>query len=164
MPLQVYGYHAVGADNRRKIMQRATRAFCLAVVCVIAITIAIAYTNKASSANAALPAQDVMSLDRRISAFEQRLYIMESHINQLQQQVQYAQRQQPATSNTRDPEVERLRLELNLLQSRLGEVECALLKLDERTLPAAARTAPSKTTDPCRLQPNTPVQLSSRRQ
>jgi len=144
-------------------MQRATRAFGFAVVCVIAITIAIAHTNKASSANAAMPAQDLMSLDRRISAFEQRLYIMESHINQLQQQVQYVQRQ-PATSNTRDPEVERLRLELNLLQSRLTEVECGLVKLDERTLPAAARTTRPKTTDPCRSQPNMPVQLSSRRQ
>src|SRR4051812_18332961 len=144
-------------------MQRTTRAFGFAVVCVIAIAIAIAHTNKASSANAAMPAQDVMSLDRRISAFEQRLYILESHINQLQQQVQYAQRQ-PATSNTRDPEVDRLRLELNLLQSRLGEVECGVLKLDERTLPAAARATQSKKTDPCRAQPNTPVHLSSRQQ
>ncbi|MEN3335433.1 MAG: hypothetical protein V7641_4798 [Blastocatellia bacterium] len=143
-------------------MQSVTRAFGFAVVCVIAIAIAFAHTNKASSANAAMPAQDVLSLDRRISAFEQRLYILESHINQLQQQVQYAQRQ-PATSGARDPEVDRLRLELNLLQARLTEVECGLLKLDERTLPAAARTAPSKMTDPCRLQPNTPVQLSSRR-
>jgi conjugal transfer/entry exclusion protein len=144
-------------------MQRATRAFGFAVLCVIAIAIAIAHTNQASSASAAMPAQDVMSLDRRISAFEQRLYIMESHINQLQQQIQYAQRQ-PAPANTRDPEVERLRLELNLLQSRLGEVECGLLKLDERTLPAAARATQSKKTEPCRSQPNTPVQLSSRRQ
>lgn len=142
-------------------MQRAIRVFGFAVVCVIAIALAIAHTNQASSANAAMSAQDVMSLDRRISAFEQRLYILESHINQLQQQVQYAQRQ-PATSNTRDPEVERLRLELNLLQSRLGEVECGVLKLDERTLPAAARATQTKKTDPCRSQPNTPVQLSSR--
>lgn len=142
-------------------MQRATRVFGFAVVCVIAIAFAIAHTNKASSANAGMSAQDVMSLDRRISAFEQRLYILESHINQLQQQVQYAQRQ-PATSNTRDPEIDRLRVELNLLQSRLGEVECGVLKLDERTLPAAARAAQSKKTDPCRSQPNTPIQLSSR--
>jgi uncharacterized coiled-coil protein SlyX len=144
-------------------MQRAIRAFCFAVVCVIAITLAMTHTNQASSASAALPAQDVMSLDRRISTLEQRLYIMESHINQLQQQVQYAQRQ-PATSGARDPEVDRLRLELNLLQSRLGELECGVLKLDERTLPAAARATQSKTINPCRLQPNTPVQLSSRPQ
>jgi len=144
-------------------MQRATRAFCFAVVGFIALALAMAHTDKAISAATAIPAQDVMSLDRRLSAFEQRLYVMESHINQLQQQMQYAQRQ-PATSSGRDPEVDRLRLELNLLQSRLAEVECALLKLDERTLPAAARAAQSKTTEPCRLQPNTPVQLSIRRQ
>jgi predicted nucleic acid-binding Zn-ribbon protein len=144
-------------------MQRATRAFCFAVVGFIAIALAMAHTDKASSAATAMPAQDVMSLDRRLSSFEQRLYSMESHINQLQQQMQYAQRQ-PAASASRDPEVDRLRLEVNLLQARLAEVECGLLKLDERTLSAAARAAQAKTTDPCRLQPNTPVQLSSRRQ
>ena len=139
-------------------MQRATRAFCFAIICFIVI--AIAHLNKTSSASAALPAQDVMALDRRISAFEQRLYIMESHINQLEQQIQYAQRQ-PATSTTRDPEAERLRLEVNLLQARLAEIECGVKKLDERTLPQAVR-ATRKTTDPCRLQPNTPVELPIR--
>jgi TolA-binding protein len=144
-------------------MRRSTRAFCFAVAGFIALAIAMARPDRAGSAATAMPAQDVMSLDRRLSTFEQRLYIMESHINQLQQQMQYAQRQ-PAASAPRDPEVERLRLELNLLQARLAEVECGVLKLDERTLPAAARAAQPKPNEPCRLQPNTPVQLSSRRQ
>lgn len=141
-------------------MQRTLVVFGVAVVCCVALVIAL--THQAASASAAPPAQDVLSLDRRISAFEQRLYILESRINQLQQQAQYAQRQ-PATSAASDPEVERLRSELSLLQLRLGEVECGLLKLDERTLPQAARAA-RKTTDPCRSRPDTPVQLSSRRQ
>jgi len=146
-------------------MQRATRAFCFAVAGLIAIAIIIMHANNTSSANGAVPAQDVLSLDRRISTLEQRLYMLESNITRLQQEVQYVQRQ-PATSTSsgRDPEVDRLRLELNLWQSRISEIECALVKLDERTLPAAARPARSKMTDPCRLQPNTPLQLSTHQQ
>ncbi len=142
-------------------MQGATRAFYSAIACLIAIAFLSAHAGKASSANAGLPAQDLMSLERRLSTLEQRLFLIESNITQLQQRVQYAQPQPPAVTATRDPEVERLRLELSLLQSRLGEVECGLLKLDERTLPAAARAQQSKPTDPCRSQPNTHVRLSS---
>ena len=141
-------------------MQRAIRAFGFAVVGLLAFAAIVVQINRTGSAKAAEPAQDVMSLDRRINSLEQRLYLMESHINQLQQQVQYAQRQ-PSVSGVRDPEVDRLRLEVNLLQARLAEIECGVKKLDERTLPASARTA-QKPTDPCRLQPNTPVQLSNR--
>lgn len=141
-------------------MQRATRAFGFAVIGFLAVVAVVMQLNRTGSVRAAEPAQDVMSLDRRINSFEQRLYLMESHINQLQQQIQYAQRQ-PSVSSARDPEADRLRLEVNLLQARLAEIECGVKKLDERTLPASARTA-QKPTDPCRLQPNTPVQLSNR--
>ncbi|MFL6215410.1 MAG: hypothetical protein ACJ74J_16120 [Blastocatellia bacterium] len=144
-------------------MQKAIRAFAYTVVCGLALAALVAHTGSASSTNAAAPAQDVMSLDRRISTLEQRLYMMESNISQLQQRVQYAQRPPASATPTRDPEVDRLQSEMSLLQSRLSEVECALLKLDERTLPAASRAARAKTNDPCRAQPNTPVQLSSRR-
>ena len=143
-------------------MQKATRVFSYAIVCVIALAALVAHSGGGSSTNAAAPAQDVMSLDRRISTLEQRLYMIESSINQLQQRVQYAQRPPASSAPARDPEVERLQAELSLLQSRLGEVECGLLKLDERTLPAATRAARAKSSDPCRAQPNTAVQLSSR--
>lgn len=144
-------------------MKRATRAIYFAIACLTALALLSAHAGTASSANGAPPAQDLMSLDRRINTLEQHLFQMESNINQLQQRVQYAQRQ-PATTAPPDPQVERLRLELSLLQERLGEVECGLLKLDERTLPAAARAQQSKPADPCRSQPNTHVRLSSRRQ
>jgi peptidoglycan hydrolase CwlO-like protein len=143
-------------------MQKAIRSFGYAAVCLIALWI-VTHTGNTSSTKADAAAQDVMSLDRRISTLEQRLYMIESNINQLQQRVQYAQRPPVSSTPTRDPEVDRLQSELSLLQNRLSEVECALLKLDERTLPAAARAARAKTSDPCRAQPNTPVQLSSRR-
>jgi len=144
-------------------MQKALRSFCYVAVCLIALASLVAHTGNTSSTKADAPAQDVMSLDRRISTLEQHLYMMESNITQLQQRMQYAQRPPASTAPTRDPEVERLQSELSLLQSRLSEVECALLKLDERTLPAASRAARAKPSDPCRAQPNTPVQLSSRR-
>jgi hypothetical protein len=144
-------------------MQTAMRAFyCVAIGLLVAAALA-ADAGKASSANAARPTQDVMSLDRRLSSLEQRLFLLESNLNQLQRQLQYPPRQ-PEPTPARDPEVERLRLELSLLQARLGEVECGLLKLDERTLPAAVRAQMPKPTDPCRSQPGTPVSLSSRRQ
>jgi len=143
-------------------MPSTRRAFRLAITCLIAIAALVAPAGRTPSTNAAAPAQDVMSLDRRLSTLEQRLFILESNIGELQQQVQYAQRQPSTSSAVRDPEVERLRLELSQLQGRLAEIECGVLKLDERTLPAATRAARPKPTDPCRSQPNTPVQLSSR--
>jgi hypothetical protein len=145
-------------------MQKAIRSFGYAAVCLIALSSLVAHTGNTSSTKADAPAQDVMSLDRRISTLEQRLYMIESNINQLQQRVQYAERPPVQTTPARrDPEVDRLQSEMSLLQNRLSEVECALLKLDERTLPAAVRAARAKPSDPCRAQPNAPVQLSSRR-
>jgi hypothetical protein len=148
---------------RGTIMQLAKRTFSFTVVCGLLLAALVAHTGGTSSTKADAAAQDVMSLDRRISTLEQRFYTIESNINQLQQRVQYAQRPPVSSTPTRDPEVDRLQSELSLLQSRLSEVECALLKLDERTLPAASRAARAKPNDPCRAQPNAPVQLSSRR-
>ena len=144
-------------------MQLAKRTFSYTVVYGLALAAMVTHTGGTPATKADAPAQDVMSLDRRISALEQRLYMIESNINQLQQRVQYAQRPPVSSAPTRDPEVDRLQGELSLLQSRLSEVECALLKLDERTLPAGSRAARAKPNDPCRAQPNTLVQLSSRR-
>lgn len=145
-------------------MQRTTRALSFAITCLVALAALVANAGSASPASAAPPAQDVMSLDRRISAIEQRFYTIESSINQLQLRVQSTERHPGTPAASRDPEVDRLLAELSLLQSRLGELECGVLKLDERTLPAAARAQQPKPTDPCRSQANTPVRLSSRRQ
>jgi uncharacterized protein YceH (UPF0502 family) len=150
-------------DNRRTAMQKPTRAFFFLSASVIVIAFAIANSGKASSANPVAPAQDAMMLDRRISTLEQRLYSFESRLNQVQQQVQYSQRPS-AVSGAPDPETERLRLEVSLLQARLADIECSVIKLDERTLPATARAAQPKTNDACRLQPNTPVLLPAHRQ
>lgn len=105
--------------------------------------------------------QDVRSLDRRISSLEQRLYSIESNINRLQQSA--ITQRQPVTQPN-DQEVNLLRDGIQRLQLRLNEIECGLVRLDERTTTDAARKARSsaKTTDPCRLNPGTPLRLSTR--
>lgn len=145
-------------------MLKTMRPLLPGVACVLAATIATAHRGEASLKAEPPAAQDVMSLDRRISTMEQRLYSLESSINQLRQQIMASQ-PAPASPNNRDPEIERLRSELLLLQRRVSEVECGALKLDERTLPPAARDsrrADRQGADPCRLRPETPLQLSNR--
>ena len=108
--------------------------------------------------------QDTISLDRRISLLEQRFYAVESKINRLEQQVAFSQRPPPQSSGGR--ELELLRNQMELLERRLVEVDCGLVKLDERTLTPAAREArknlETTMTDPCRLNPGTPLRLSTR--
>ncbi|MDQ3820080.1 MAG: hypothetical protein M3362_20715, partial [Acidobacteriota bacterium] len=66
----------------------------------------------------------------------------------------------------RDTEVTLLRAQVEMLQRRLSEIDCGLAKLDERTLSPAAREARRKTaansTDPCRLNSDAPLRLSTR--
>jgi hypothetical protein len=124
------------------------------------------YRERTSSAYAGGSAQDAAYLDRRISTLEIRLSTIESGLRTLQQQAMSSQRM-PQEQSNRDPETSLLRSELELLKSRLREIECGLVHLDERTLSATAREAQRRmsgqSTDPCRLNPEAPVQLSPRR-
>jgi hypothetical protein len=110
--------------------------------------------------------QDAVYLDRRISMLETRLSSIESSLRNVQQQAMASARS-TATQPARDPEVMLLRSEVEILNSRLRELECALVRLDERTLSPAAREARKRTatqiSDPCRVNPETPIQLSPRR-
>ena len=110
------------------------------------------------------PQQDVIRLETRINQLETRLYAIDSNMRNLEQQFRLA----GSTGRGAGAEdVARLRLEVNALQQRLAEHECALAKLDERTLSPAARTARRQSgpggNDPCRLNFETPVRLSSTR-
>jgi hypothetical protein len=51
---------------------------------------------------------------------------------------------------------------LEAVKGRLRELECGLVHLDERTLPASAKARQTEPRDPCRLNPETPVRLSTR--
>jgi len=109
-------------------------------------------------------AQDSAFLDRRISLLEQRLNMLDSTVSRLQQQ---SISTSAPPQHARDPEMTLLRTEVELLKSRLKEIECGLTRLDERTLAPAAREAQKRTSaqtqNPCRLFPESPIQVSPHR-
>jgi predicted RNase H-like nuclease (RuvC/YqgF family) len=107
--------------------------------------------------------QDVSGLDRRISMLEQRLYSLETSMNRLQQVVT-SQRSTGSSSDLRDRELDQLRQDVQRLQLRLNEVECNLLKLDERTATGGVnrRSGEARPADPCRQNPGAPVRLPAR--
>lgn len=110
------------------------------------------------------PQQDVIRLETRINQLEQRLYSIDSNLRNLEQQSRLAG---SAGRGVSPEDVARLRFDIQALQQRLAEHECALGKLDERTLSATMRTARRRSgpgaNDPCRLNVETPLQLSSNR-
>src|SRR2546423_15066706 len=97
-------------------------------------------------------AQDTVYLDRRISMLETRLNSIESSLRSVQQQAMSSERS-ISTQPTRDPEANLLRSEVEILSSRLREVECALARIDERTLSPSARESRKRSGpqpgDPC---------------
>lgn len=132
----------------------------LAIVVLAAIV--IMNFGRGAAGNVATATQDPASLDRRISMLEQRFYTLESSMNRLQQFVA-SQRSTSSTPDTNDREITLLGQEVQRLQLRLTEIECGLVRLDERTTPASARrNGDQKSTDPCRLNPGAPLRLSSR--
>ncbi len=102
-------------------------------------------------------AQDVRTLDNRITMLEQRLFSIQTSINRLEQ-FAISQRSTGGRDNALDGEINQLRQEFNNLTRKSSDIECGLLKLDERT----TRRPPRTTTDPCRLNPNSPIQLPAR--
>lgn len=108
------------------------------------------------------PQQDVIRLETRLNQMEQRLYSLDGNVRNLEQQLRLAG---STGRGAGSEDAARLRLELQALQQRVAEHECALAKLDERTLSAAMRAARRKSgpgaNDPCRLNVDTPVQLSN---
>jgi len=105
------------------------------------------------------PGQDIMSVDRRVTTLEQHMYTLDSNLNQLQQQIMMLNRtsSQPTGSSA---EVQQLRLELDVIRSRMAQVECALAKLDERTLTTGKPKVRAGVKDPCRLDPQTPIEIT----
>jgi hypothetical protein len=106
-------------------------------------------------------AQDALQLDRRISTLEQRLYTIESRISGIEQQVIQSRPSTPSGA-VRDPLVDQLRSEMSLLRERVRELECEMVKVDERTLSEAAKKNRAGAKDPCRQNPQSPVRLTTR--
>jgi len=134
------------------------------ILCAAIGIMANVYASKSSLASEGLSAsQDVNSLDRRISSLEQRFFLLEANVNRLQQ-ASMVQRTPPLQSSNRDQEINLLIAELQTVQLRVKEIECGLVKLDERTKTPAVREAPQKdarSLDPCRLNPAMPLRLST---
>jgi len=130
----------------------------LVVVLCVAVGVMANISRASSEENTT---QDFGSLDRRLSLLEQRFYSVESSISRLQQYVaaQHPPVSQPSTS---DREISLMREEIQRLNLRMAEIECGLIKLDERTTPANRRNTTGKSSDPCRFTPDTPVRLSTR--
>jgi predicted nucleic acid-binding Zn-ribbon protein len=140
---------------------RIWRSALLVLCCVGVGAVLAAYLGKSTEASAA--PQDVISLDRRISMLEQRIVSIDSTLRSLEQQSMMAQRSS-STSVGRDSTLALLRDELLLLQRRQAELDCAIAKLDERTLSSAVRQTLRQNGatpgDPCRLHPEAPIRLS----
>ncbi len=112
-----------------------------------------------ASVRSAGAVQDFSSLDRRISMLEQRFFTLDSSMNRLQQLVA-SQRSTAPVSEPRNRELDQLTEEIQRLQLRLVELQCGLVKLDERT--ATRRSGEAKSTDPCRANSEVPLRFSSR--
>jgi hypothetical protein len=107
--------------------------------------------------------QDAIRLEQRINQLEQRLYTMETSLRTIEQQSRIGA---VSSRNVTPEEFAAMRVELQTLGLRLADDECAIAKLDERTLTPAARSARIRSgarTEPCRLSADTPVRLPERR-
>ncbi len=145
-------------------MNYATKRWPAAVILVAGISAGVIVTalyGKAAKA-ADSPVQDVLTLDRRLSMLEQRLVNMEAGINRLEQQSSLANRR--SLSMNSDTYIERFGADIGRLRNSIDEVECSITKLDQRTLSESVREKLTRagSTDPCRLNFNTPVQFSAR--
>jgi len=107
-------------------------------------------------------AQTDQFLSRRVDVLEQRLYTLESRVNQ----VSVASRPSmvPTLPTTLPGDIDLLRTTVEGMRLRLGEVECGLLKLDERTLAAPQRlsTRTGSNSDRCRENYGVPITLTAR--
>ena len=127
------------------IMDRVKTVLAVAGTVVLVYA---AFANLAGSGVQTVKAQSDVYLSRRIDLVEQRFYTLESRMNRVEMESR-----QPSITAARptgnEAELQYLRTQIDGLRTRLGEAECALLKLDERTLTAAQRRTTSAA-EPCR--------------
>jgi capsule polysaccharide export protein KpsE/RkpR len=125
----------------------------------LALVIVFSISSAARTEAGAAPQQDVIRLEQRINQLEQRLYSIESSVRNVEQQSRLGGGTARGLSAD---ELARLYTQLQTLQLRLADHECALAKLDERTLTPAMREARRKSgagSDRCRVNPETPLRL-----
>lgn len=137
--------------------------YFFAILGVAAVVYSIGFTL--FSGTTIVHAQQDPFLSQRLNRIEQRFSTIETKIIQLEQQSRFPSTQ-PDLTGVRDTELRLLRSQIDTLQLRISEAECGLIKLDERTLSAAARANRKNSgvgeNDICRQVPNTLLQLSAR--
>ena len=130
------------------------------LMCVAGVALVIGFGISSAARTDPAPAQDAIRLEQRINQLEQRFYSIESSLRNLEQQLRLGG---GASRGVSQDELARLYAQLQTLQVRLTDHECALAKLDERTLSAAMREARRRSGtvagDRCRVNPETPVRL-----
>jgi hypothetical protein len=107
--------------------------------------------------------QDILRLESRLTQIEQRLYAAENNIRNLEQ----SRIGNMSSRGVTQDDLVSVRLEIQTLQQRLAEHECAFAKLDERTLTREMRerrkSSGATSDDQCRLNVETPLRFSNRR-
>ena len=144
--------------DRNVLRQWLPAAGLTGLVVVMLFKIALA----AGAPPVTAPQQDVIRLETRLNQMEQRLYSIDTSLRNLEQQSRLGNSTSRGSSA---PEVEILRSQIQTLQLRLAEDECALAKLDERTLSQTVRNSKRPSggrTDPCRMNFDTPLRLPDR--
>ena len=146
--------------NNRRLHWRALLVSGVAGLALVAL-FKIALASGVN--NAPVPQQEVFRLETRINQLEQRLIQIDTSIRGLQQQSRLGAG--AASGGVSAQDVQLLRTQIQALQIRLAEDECALAKLDERTLSPAMRNSRRQSgarSDPCRVNVETPVRLPER--
>jgi hypothetical protein len=147
--------------------RRSTSQGRLGVTVILVVGLAWLFTFRISSAARTDYStnfqQETIRLEARFNQMEQRLYSIEASLRNLEQQSRVASaNSRAANQDDSGP----LRIEIQLLQARLIDDECALAKLDERTLSPdtrAARKRSGTVNNPCRISVDTPLRLPNDR-
>ena len=130
----------------------------LFLLSILAFGLVLAVRTSAGPA----PQQEVIRLESRLSQLEQRFYTIETSLRTLEQQSRIAGMNRGGSVTPDD--IALLRSEIQTLQVRIMEDECALAKLDERTLSPTARDARRRAAgnDPCRANFELPLRPPTR--
>ena len=136
------------------------RAIALVFVLALGSVAVFRITFAARNGDAPISQQDVIRLESRFSQLETRLNFIDNRVRGIEQQSRLSD-----SRGVSQADWALLRSEFQALQQRLAEHECALAKLDERTLApnARARRRPETGSDPCRANLDTPIRLPNAR-
>jgi len=150
--------------DTNRIYQRGWMVL-LACVAGLAFVTVLRVASGARAEDGPPAQQEVLRLETRINQLEQRLYSMETSLRTLETRSQVGS---VSAREVTPQEVALLTSTIQTLQLRLAEDECALAKLDERTLSPAMRQSRQRSsgarTERCRLSADTPLHLPERQQ